>query len=382
MKRKYTAQISALLMSAAITSASCPASSYVHAADMLERGTIGKYMYEFWNQSYAGEVEFTPEADGTLNFKAADIENTVMLKGLEFEPEYSYGDFGKITVNYSYDYSAAEDDNTFFGLYGWMQQPKAEYYIIEGWGSYKPPGDKNILETVEIDGALYDIIVTYRAGQTGIIGTEGHQEYWSVRRENKLTTGTPQKNINGTITLSEHFKVWEKYGLKPDSKLRSIYTNAEGYRSKELNITLNEFEIITEYGDELFTEVPAETTAPAVTEPVIPEAPSPDVTEPVIPEAPTPDVTEPVIPETPSPDATEPVIPEAPSPDVTEPEIVPGDADGNGSINSADLIAIEKKLLYPDDNTYDIAQCDLNEDKKVNIVDFIMLKSLIISDGK
>ena len=54
MNRKYTTQISALLMSAALTAASCPPPAYVKAADQDLRGKIGKYAYEMWNQNYAG----------------------------------------------------------------------------------------------------------------------------------------------------------------------------------------------------------------------------------------------------------------------------------------------------------------------------------------
>ena len=64
------------------------------------------------------------------------------------------------------------------------------------------------------------------------------------------------------------------------------------------------------------------------------------------------------------------------------PVITPGDADGNGVINSADLIAMKKRLLNPDKNSYTIDQFDLNHDSKINVVDFIMLKSMISSGGK
>ena len=73
--------------------------------------------------------------------------------------------------------------------------------------------------------------------------------------------------------------------------------------------------------------------------------------------------------------------PDKPGPRLAEPEIIPGDADGNGSINCADLIAMKKELLYSD-SKHDITPFDLNKDRKINIVDFILLKNAIMSDGR
>ena len=337
MSRKYTTQISALLMSAALTAASCPPPAYVKAADQDLRGKIGKYAYEMWNQNYAGEVEFTPEKDGTLKLKASGIENILLTKGTEFESRIKHKLFGKITASYDIDFSFSdlETGNAQFGIYGWAEQPTTEYYIIEGWRNWRPPGSVKEAETVEIDGALYDIYVTYRNTMGGIQGTTGYPTYWSVRRENKIDSASG--NIIGTVTVSEHFKVWEKYGFNSDSTLYNTTIAAEAYRCSPFSVSINDCEILTEYSEKEIAKIqPAETV---VTDPDKPDPPS------------------------------------------AESEIIPGDTDGNGTVNCADLITMKRKLLYSD-GKHKITPFDLNKDKKINIVDFILLKNTIMSEGR
>ena len=418
MNKKYFPQISAILMSATITAASCPAPAVIRAADQDIRGKSGDYAYEMWNMNYDGQVDFTPEDDGTLKLKASgDFGDVLLTKGTEFQSKYKYSSYGKITASYDFDYSSSgTEDNPshfFLGVYGWTEHPTAEYYIIEGWSNWRPPGTTYLIETTEIDGALYDIYITYRNNMGGIQGTMGNPTYWSIRRENKIDGESG--NVQGSVTVSDHFKVWEKHGFNSDALLYNTTVFVEGYRSAPFEASINSCEILTEYSKEQIAEMePAVTTVtdpeitlsepedtePAVTEPLVPKITEPADTEPVITDITAPIVTEPTAPVVTAPAVTEPVVPDVTTPAVTEPlepeitepdepgpplsmpVITPGDADGNGVINSADLIAMKKRLLNPDKNSYTIDQFDLNHDSKITVVDFIMLKSMISSGGK
>lgn len=425
MNRKYTTQISALLMSAAVTAASCPPAALVRAVDLNETGTVDGYTYNLWNQNGTGDVEFTPEADGKLDLKFSPVESVVLAKGTKFESQYKWSSYGKITANYDIDYSIIDfrpeegfvNPSALLGIYGWTlrptteyytENPKTEYYVVEGWYKWRPPGSDTLLETVEIDGKLYDIYVTHTITMGGIIGTDnGWQQFWSIRRDSEIDESPG--SMSGTVTLSEHFKVWEKYGFDPDAKLCDTSVNAEVYRCSG-QITMNKgCEILTEYTNEQLAKTePAEPavtdpkpeitesedtitpeitdvpeTEPAVTEPTVPEE-KPAVTDPAAPEE-SPAVTDPAPSSEPKVTAsseTEITEPDEPGPPLSMPVITPGDTDGNGVINSADLIAMKKRLLNPDKNSYTIDQFDLNHDSKINVVDFIMLKSMISSGGK
>ena len=412
MNRKYTTQISALLMSAAVTAASCPPAALVRAVDLNETGTAGGYTYNLWNQNGTGDVEFTPEADGKLDLKFSPVESIMLAKGTKFESQYKWSRYGKIAANYDIDYSIIDfrpeegfvNHSALLGIYGWTlrptteydtENPKTEYYVVEGWYKWRPPGSDTLLETVEIDGKLYDIYVTHTITMGGIIGTDnGWQQFWSIRRDSEIDESPG--SMSGTVTLSEHFKVWEKYGFDPDAKLCDTSVNAEVYRCSG-QITMNKgCEILTEYTNEQLAKTePAE---PAVTDskpeitasedtvtPEITDVPEtePAVTDPAAPEK-DPAVTDPVPsadPKVTMPSESEITDPDKPGPRLAEPEITPGDADGNGSVNSADLITMKRRLLYSD-GKHDIASFDLNKDHKFNIVDFILLKNVISSDGR
>ena len=406
MNRKYTTQISALLMSAAVTIASCPPSAYVRAAEKEIKGKSGDYNYELYNENFTGDLDFTPEDDGRLVLKTNSVHYLQLIKGLEFNEEHKCSDYKKITLNYDMDYSFSEGSIAHFGAYGWTKNKQAEFIVTDGWYGWRQGGTIDPLETVEIDGALYDIYVMSQFSMGGIMGTgDGWYQYFSVRRENK--TEETSGSISGTITLSEHFKVWEKYGFSLDSNLYSASVSADAYECPEFNVTINKGEVFTEYAEDKPADTkPEEPTSPAVTDPEpeitvsepeitlptpedtltpeISDAPeiTPAVTEPVTTEE-KPAITEPVVSEVPAADITEPVVtdPDKPGPRYAEPEITPGDADGNGAITIADLAIMKKKLLDPDDSISDIYHCDLNKDSKFNVVDFIMLKSIISSVG-
>ena len=404
MNRKYTTQISALLMSAAVTIASCPPSAYVRAAEKEIKGKSGDYNYELYNENFTGDLDFTPEDDGRLVLKTNSVHYLQLIKGLEFNEEHKCSDYKKITLNYDMDYSFSEGSIAHFGAYGWTKNKQAEFIVTDGWYGWRQGEQIDPLETVEIDGALYDIYVLSQFSMGGIMGTgDGWYQYFSVRRENK--TEETSGSISGTITLSEHFKVWEKHGFPSDSMLYNAVVSAEGYRCDSFNVTINSCEFLTEYADEKPAE--PEIPEPSVTDPIpeitvsepeitlpetedtltpeitnVPES-TPAVTEPVTSEEKT-SVTDPVVSEEPAADITEPsepaiTDPDKPGPRYAEPEITPGDADGNGVINIADLVVMKKNLLVPDDNISDISHCDLNKDSKINVVDFIMLKSIISS---
>jgi endo-1,4-beta-xylanase len=121
-------------------------------------------------------------------------------------------------VTYSANYQP--NGNSYLAIYGWTQSPLIEYYIVDSWGTWRPPGT-DAIGTVTVDGGTYDIYQSFRDNKPSIEGDTDFYQYWSVRRE---------KRTSGTITVAPHFEAWKKFGLTM-GKFYEVSLVIEGYQS-------------------------------------------------------------------------------------------------------------------------------------------------------
>ena len=100
-------------------------------------------------------------------------------------------------------------ENGYLSLYGWSRDPLVEYYVVDSWGAFTPPGPgATALGMVHSDGGTYRLFRTRRVGQPSIAGVATFDQYWSVR------TRPRQAGRDATITLARHVAAWRRAGLR------------------------------------------------------------------------------------------------------------------------------------------------------------------------
>ena len=121
-------------------------------------GTSDGYSYELWKDK--GDTKMTITEGGTFSCEWSNINNALFRRGQKFDCTKTYKDLGNITIKYGVDYQP--NGNSYMCVYGWTRDPLVEYYIVETWGSWRPPGAPEALGTVTVDGATYDVYKTTR----------------------------------------------------------------------------------------------------------------------------------------------------------------------------------------------------------------------------
>lgn len=191
----------------------------VHAAITITENKVGQidgYDYELWKDN--GNTSMTLNGGGKFSCQWSNINNALFRTGKKYDETQTHQQLGNISLEYACNYQPS--GNSYLSVYGWTSSPLVEYYIIESWGSWRPPGATS-KGTITVDGATYDIYETTRVNQPSIKGNATFQQYWSVRTS---------KRTNGTISVSDHFKAWESRGMKM-GKMYEVSFVVEGYQS-------------------------------------------------------------------------------------------------------------------------------------------------------
>ena len=246
MTRKRKGRFIGTALTAAMCLSSLPC--IVVSADTVltdcKTGTEDGYDYELWKDS--GNTSMTLTGDGTFSCQWDSINNALFRKGKKFDCTKTYSEIGNISIDFACDYEP--NGNSYLCVYGWTKSPLVEYYIVESWGSWRPPGATSN-GTIEVDGGVYDVYQTTRENQPSIEGNTTFEQYWSVRRD---------KRESGVISVSEHFKKWEEMGMKMGN-LYEAALNVEGYQSSgKANVYKNNIVIGGEIPDNPTPSQPVE----------------------------------------------------------------------------------------------------------------------------
>ena len=226
-KRILTFFISAIcLFSAKPGDFTYKSSLVANAADFEESGEIDGYTYDVWNQNYIGEYKYENTANNGFDTSWDDIYNYCVYKGKSYERNT----VSALNVNeykIEYDIDAILNGSDILGVHGWLSFPMTELYIVEAWGTWRPPGESEKSKgTVTVDDKKYDIYMTIKHD---IPKDRYYPIYWSVARNSPMEPGK-LTNLKGTIDVAAHFKAWADAGLEL-GYLDSIQFMVEAFRS-------------------------------------------------------------------------------------------------------------------------------------------------------
>lgn len=225
MKRRYLTakqlkrKVKAILLSLALCLQAVLPAVEVQAAQTFYDNKTGNedgYDYELWKDY--GSTSMTIKGGGNFECWWENIGNSLFRKGKKFDCTQTYQQIGNISIDYGVDYQP--NGNSYLCVYGWTRNPLVEYYIVESWGTWRPPGATS-KGTITVDGGTYDVYETTRVNQPSIDGDTTFKQYWSVRTS---------KKTSGTISVTEHFKAWERMGMTMGN-LYEVALNIEGYQS-------------------------------------------------------------------------------------------------------------------------------------------------------
>jgi endo-1,4-beta-xylanase len=193
--------------------------------DVTQNKTIKSHGYDFemWNQDKRGTASMTLGDGGTFKCSWSGIENVLFRAGRKYNRTQTHSEIGVFSIEYDATFAITGGDVGYLSVYGWVDTPLIEYYIVENWHNYRPPGG-TVKATVTIDGGSYQLYEATRTNQPSINGTQTFQQYWSVR-----VAGS--KRSSGTVSVSQHFEAWKNAGMTgiETGKLYEVALKVEGY---------------------------------------------------------------------------------------------------------------------------------------------------------
>jgi len=177
------------------------------------------YSYEIWSESGNNNrlVWYGPDKGGGAAFRAEWVNAKTFLGrvGLYWNKGNPYEYYKNVFCDFEFTRSAngTAGGHSYLGIYGWSKNPMIEWYIVDDWygnGIIQPHhiGGMAVKKgEFVVDGATYFIYQATRpAGSGNIEGSKNpFPQYFSIRQERRQS---------GTISITEHFKEWEKIGLK------------------------------------------------------------------------------------------------------------------------------------------------------------------------
>ena len=176
------------------------------------------YGYEMWTEEGDNNLLtwYGENQGGGAAFRAEWNNPKVFLGrvGYFWDEGKPYADYNNVYCDFNFTRSANGTVNSwsYIGVYGWSKNPMVEWYIVEDWYGDGIIGPSNIGNGAtkrgefSVDGEIYFIYEAFRPAGSGNIedSNDPFLQFFSIRQTRRQC---------GTISVSEHFKEWERTGL-------------------------------------------------------------------------------------------------------------------------------------------------------------------------
>jgi len=179
-------------------------------------GGTGNLGWEIWSNTGEGQMTTfsTPAFVATWNNSGGYLGRLGFEWGGFMANPVPHTARGEITAQFVSKRTGTAGGYSYIGMYGWTTNPCVEWYIVDDSYGTMPinPGTTTKKGEIMIDGELY---IMYTRPTTGTGGTRcanitSWMQYYSVRKKARAC---------GVISLSQHFREWQKLGMDMTGEL-------------------------------------------------------------------------------------------------------------------------------------------------------------------
>src|SRR5262249_29075656 len=130
--------------------------------------------YGVWESGTGGSITYFTNAHAFSTSWGPNSANFLTHVGLDYAGTQSYTTYGKIIGQFPESKSGTAGGWSSVGIYGWLQNPCVEYYIMED--SFHTMQTSSV--TATIDGATYYLIKKTTTGTAGANACKGSVSSW------------------------------------------------------------------------------------------------------------------------------------------------------------------------------------------------------------
>jgi hypothetical protein len=197
----------------------CTCSGSCSNCNTYSGGTADGLNYGIWESGSGGNISWFANAHAFSTSWGPNSADFLAHVGLDYNGTKSYTTYGKIVAQFAETKSGTAGGFSSVGMYGWLQNPCVEWYVIDDSFKTMPTSKSNV--TATIDGGTYYLIQRTTTGTAGANACSGSVSSWTQIQSVRSTA-----RQCGTITVSDHFAAWANQGWSIGN-VSSIHINVE-----------------------------------------------------------------------------------------------------------------------------------------------------------